>query len=218
LLEPGNSFDIYEEFILSAFIFREIEKVRYEREVPVDVTIETLQILTKGGDQVNLSDFSYGGAHIRQKYDIPERKWLEMASVLGYRDYAIFEIPIPKAIKIKELETAIKRIEEAQQLYYEGVNEAVITKCRKAFESINLIIRETPKLESEIDLCCPGEKNEPKKSERVEDLRKKLWKFLQIGPHEGYNITREDAEYILFLSLSTIRYYSRLLTKLSENP
>ena len=64
---------------------------------------------------------------------------------------------------------------------------------------------------------CGGRLGEPPKSERIEHIRQKIWKLLHIGPHEGYSVSREDAEYIYWLCLSTIRYYAVQFNKLSSS-
>ncbi|WP_143311816.1 hypothetical protein [Candidatus Methanoperedens nitratireducens] len=104
-------------------------------------------------------------------------------------------------------------------------NEEVVTKCRKSFEALIPLVATqissgytmTSQLASIIDSGCTGREGELPKSERIEHIRQKIWKLLHIGPHEGYTVTRKDAEYVLWLSLSTIRYYAMQFNKLSES-
>ncbi|MEA2033673.1 MAG: hypothetical protein U9N41_08845 [Euryarchaeota archaeon] len=89
------------------------------------------------------------------------------------------------------------------------------------FKIIEMVIPTTPsspQLATQIDLGSLGQSNKPNKSKRIEDIRQKIWTLLHIGPHEGYIVTRQDAELIIFLCISMIRFYSVQFEKISANP
>lgn len=220
--EPGRREKIKENFPIYPFIFQSIERERKYGDVPVDLRLVILQIVESG--QINYGSFSAQGITI-QPFKLSERDWIDITSILGYTNYALFEIHYPKQPSIQILDDAIKRLEEAQRLLNEGRNEEVVTKCRKAFEILNPLVTTqssggtaiTPQLSTQIDLGCAGKQGEPPKSERIEHIRQKIWKLLHIGPHEGYSVTREDAEYVFWLCLATLRYYAVQFNKVSSS-
>ncbi|UCE36086.1 MAG: hypothetical protein JSW00_11060 [Thermoplasmata archaeon] len=211
-LEQGASIEYHEEFFINPYLFREIEKVRMGGDVPVNVEIQTLHFVHT--NEFNIGNISNSTAYVHQAFKLSEREWLNIASELGYFDYAIFEILRPKVHEIPSLSSAISRLREAQQLFNEGNNKPTVVKCREAFESLREAIALKPEIIEKIDYNSPGQKEKPKKSERIDELQHKIYNLLHTGAHEGYDITREDAGYILFLSFSTIQYYSSQFTKL----
>jgi len=216
-LEPRRPEQIRENFPIYPFIFQSIERERKGGDVPVSLNVGVFHIESTG--QIGSGSFRFYGINMPHPFKLSERDWITMISKLGYSNYALFEIQYPKQPSIQNLNDAIKRLEEAQQLLKE-----VVTKCRKSFEILNPLVTIqtasgttiTPQLSSQIDIGCGGKQGEPPKSERIEHIRQKIWKLLHIGPHEGYSVSREDAEYVYWLCLSTIRYYAIQFNKLSS--
>lgn len=222
-LAPRRTEKIRENFPIYPFIFQAIESERKSDDVPVNISIGVFRIASTG--QISPESFQFYGINVPHPFKLSERDWITMISKLGYSNYALFEIHYPKQPPVQNLKVAIRRLEEAQQLLNEGKNEEVVTKCRKSFEILNPLVTIqtsagttiTPQLSSQIDIGCGGKQGKPPKSERIEHIRQKIWELLHIGPHEGYTVSREDAEYIYWLCISTIRYYAIQFNKLSSS-
>lgn len=223
-LDPRGNHKFDEEFQITPYLFNSIEKERKFGDVPVDARVRCLSI-KKVPSKNEFEPLSLNMEYINiSQIKLSQSDWAKLVSDMGYINYQIFEIPFSEVPNISDFETIMERLAEAQNHFNQGRNEEVVTSCRKAFESLKPLVAEKnsnklvmiPKLATKIDSVCK-ENCQNKKSELVEDLRQKIWPLLHTGPHEGYNVTREDAEYILLLTLSTIRYYSMQLRKLSEN-
>ncbi len=223
-IKPNNCSKLREFYDITPYIFKTIENQRKGGDVPINISIGILRI--NATSQLNINSFNYHGINVQPiNYKLSERDWISLVSKMGYANYAIFEIRYPDIPLILGFDKIIKRLEEAQKLLFEGRNEEVVTKCRKAFEILNPLVLDktsgikamTSQLSTQIDMGCTKKQNEPSKSERIEELRQKIWKTLHMGPHEGYTLTRDDAELILYLCLSLVRYYSSQFYNLSKN-
>lgn len=223
-LDPKGNHYFNEEFKITPYIFNSIEKERKFSDVTVDIRVNCLCVKRlQSTDELNVGNL--GVEHISiQPTKLSQNDWAKLVSDMGYNNYQIFEIPYSEVSSISEFEKIMKRLTEAQDHYNQGRNEEVVTSCRKAFELLVPIVTTknsnkfemNSELSNKIDVVCT-ENCHNKKSTLIEEIRQKIWPILHIGPHEGYNVTREDAEYVLTLSLSTIRYYIKQLNKLSEN-
>ena len=222
ILEHKRTYTIDEIFNISPYIFNSIEKERNFGDVPVNATVQFLTIERLD----SIQEFKVGNITIEHasnpQFKLSQQDWADRVSVMGYENYQIFEIPYSKVPDRSNFLKIMERLREAQDHFIQCRNEEVVTSCRKAFESLlplvtikNSKYEMNSKLANNIDLLC-SENCHNKKSKLIEDLRQKIWPILHMGPHEGYDVTREDAEYILLLSLSTIRYFAKQLNKLSE--
>ena len=223
-LSPNGNHFFNEEFQITPYLFNSIEKERNFGDVPVDARVKIL-IIKKEPPKNQFDPLSINAEYIStQQIKLSQNDWAKIVSDMSYNNYQIFEIPFSKVPNVSNFKKIMERLTEAQNHFNQGRNEEVVTSCRKAFESLNSLVavknsdkfEMNPKLSTILDLVCE-ENCHNKKSELIENLRQKIWPLLHMGPHEGYNVTREDAEYILLLTLSSIRYYSTQLSKLSEN-
>lgn len=215
-LGKGQSDKIEETLIIDPHLFSLIEKRRNRGDVDLRIDVTLLQLRPLKG--VELSSFVTDLHQIIGKQvnsPISERKWIDLVSKMGYMNYVIFEIRYPKTSHVVEFEDIINRLKEAEQLLFEGKNEDVVTRCRKAMEILNPLVAVDAKkgpmisaLACKVDDGCNGQQNKPSKSQRIDSVRQNIWTLLHIGPHEGYVVTREDAEYIFWMTLSTVRYYT----------
>jgi hypothetical protein len=67
-----------------------------------------------------------------------------------------------------------------------------------------------------IDIADYSKNPTEKKSYKIEAIRASLWKYLHVGAHDGYNVTREDAEFALVLYMSVLRYYGVQMDKVTR--
>lgn len=215
-LGRGQSDKIEETLVIDPHLFSLIEKRRNRGDIDLRIDVTLLHLRPKQGvDPVTFVTELHSTSGRQINYTISERRWIDLISKMGYMNYAIFEIQYPKVPSIPGFEDIMNRLKEAEQLIYEGKNEDVVTRCRKAVETLNPLVTidvkngpMVPTLANNVDNGCKGQQNKPNKSQRVESVRQNIWTLLHIGPHEGYTVTREDAEYIYWMTLSTVRYYA----------
>lgn len=224
ILSPKGENIFTEDFKITPYLFNSIEKERNFGDVVVDARARCLIIKrVRSAKELNAESLEINHVNIQQ-IKLSQSDWAKIVSDLGYKNYQIFEISYSKVPSISDFEKIMKRLDEAQDHFNQGRNEEVVTSCRKAFELLIPLVTTrnlnkfemNSELSKKIDLGC-SDSSPNKKSNLIEELRQKIWPILHIGPHEGYNVTREDAEFIITLSLSTIRYYAMRLNKLSES-
>jgi len=190
-LDQMGRFTIKVEFNISPFIFNSIEKERNFGDVPIYTNATCLII----GRHESTQEFNVGNFKVEyinsSQYKLSQSDWAKIVLDMGYTNYQIFEIPYPKVPDTSNFSKIMERLKNSK------------TEMNS-------------ELARNIDMMCL-ESCHNRKSELIEEIRQRIWKVLHMGPHEGYNVTREDAEYILLLSFSTIRYFFKQLNKLSEN-
>jgi hypothetical protein len=146
-----------------------------------------------------------------------QKEWIGLLRETGYSDKWIIEIDRPK---IEGYNTVLEFLDKAGNELFDKKDPAgVLAELRKAWNSLEPLIKnKRNEIDERIDRGSPGEKDEPKKSERIDDIRTKLRKFLQIGPHEseGYSVFYSDALLAYRLSLSLLQYYSELLGEIEK--
>lgn len=155
--------------------------------------------------------------------EIPSSKWIyEYVPKFGLGEYEIFEIPYPKIPSIQGFGDIINRLKEAGQSLLEGHNDDAVVKCRKAIETLNPLVTThvnddkgimLQHLANKVDLLSQGQIGKPAKSARIENVRRYIWTLLHIAAHEGYFVTREDAELVYWLTFSLVRYYAIQINK-----
>ena len=146
-----------------------------------------------------------------QKYS--QKDWLDLLRETGYSDKWIVEIDRPK---IEGFSESLKFLENAgTKLYEKNDPPGVLSELRNAWNALKpLIESKKDEIDKKIDEGSPGEPNKRSKSERIEEIKKAIIQFLQIGPHqEGYNVTYSDALLAYRLFISLLQYYSGLLSE-----
>ena len=146
-----------------------------------------------------------------------------MVSDMGYANYKIFEISYNTLPDRSDFERILVRLEEAQTLFLEGKNKEVVTACRQAFEALRKLITISDNfggmksdIANIIDKDSIEEEGEDPKSKKMLVSTSKIYNLLHTGPHDLYHVTREDAEHILIMSISTVRYYITQLNKVDS--
>lgn len=220
-LEPRRTEKIRVDFIINPYIFKMIENQRNGGDVPVSIHIQGLSIIKPKSDEVrSLAGGNFQDLHVDfgNNFKLSQRDWIAMVSDMGYANYKIFEIPYNTLPDISDFERILDRLEEAQTLFHEGKNEEVVTKCRQAFEALRKLItmnnkfeEMNPELANIIDRGSIEE--DDLKSKKIMESTGKILRLLHTGPHDSYCVTREEAEYLLLLSISTVRYYATQFNK-----
>lgn len=227
---PNRSYSlITQEISINPHVFEAIEKARKSGDVSVNSEIRILYRNTS----VKESDSIVGYIPCDQ-YKLSQSDWIRLASDMGYTKYKIFEMLYPDIPQLPEFENGIRDLEEAQTLFFEGKNDLAVSKCRSVFEHLNERLAEFPtspkkhKMDSKIAEVVDAGPHPPAKltsnnaiednlkSQKIENIRFTLWRLLHIGPHCGYSVTREDAELVLMLCFSMVRYYSVQLNELAN--
>lgn len=211
-----------EEIQITPYLFETINKARRNGDVQINGSINYLylNLAVDQQKQIPLTYRTYFNPYKLSQFD-----WTNLATKLGYTKYKIFEILWPDIPQLDELNNIMNGLQEAQTLFNEGKNNEVVSKCRLVLEELMPIVTgkySGNKLEMKkdiagiVDFGSFQKEGEEPKSEKIENLRQKIWRYHHIGPHYGYTVSREDAELSIMLCLSMVRYYSVQLNKLTE--
>ena len=226
-LDSQRTKTIRGEFNINPYIFKMIENQRHGGDVPVNIQIQGLSITNPKSDGTG----SLVGGNFRDVYvsfdnnfKLSQRDWIEKVSDMGYANYKIFEISYNTLPEISDFERIFVRLEEAQTLFLEGKNKEVVTACRQAFEALRELITINDNfgdmksgIADIIDKDSVEKEGEDPKSKKMLVSTSKIYSLLHTGPHDPYDVTREDAEHILLLSISTVRYYVTQFNKFDAN-
>jgi len=201
------------KFYLDPMKYKILNRSRKEDDLKYSLSMSVLTIKNSGNEMVT-SSFNAINISFPLHTKFSQKEWFEITRDMGYSNIELFEIKQPNFDTIPEqFKIMITRLREAQKLRFEGKNEEMVTKCRKALEKLHQLVNDQDILTAEMDLLCPGKGGEDPKSTRIGNVKNSIWRYVQVGPHEGYNVTREDADYIFYLTLSTVRYYCDIFTK-----
>ena len=223
-LDPRRSDKIREDFIVNPYIFKMIENQRNGEDVPVSIQIQGLSIDSNSNEAKSLTSSNFRDYYVNfdHSFKLSQRDWIAMVSDMGYANYKIFEITYNTLPDISDFERILGRLEEAQTLFHEGKNEEVVTACRQAFEALRKLItinnkfeEMNPELANIIDKGSIEE--DDLKSKKIMESTGKILRLLHTGPHDSYCVTREEAEYLLLLSISTVRYYATQFNKFDSS-
>lgn len=184
-----------------------VEKLR-QHDVILTVQINALVMSETG--EVDRMSFS-------ADHKFSQREWIEVLDKIGYSRKWMVEIQRPDILPSEGVQQVEEDLKAANQLMLKGEYADVITRCRRSMEALGKVIAaHKERVTAEIDAGSPGEAEEVSKSHRFDSILKALQKASQIGPHTGYNISREDAEAILHLTTAMVAYYSKILSKISS--
>ncbi|MGC9145811.1 MAG: hypothetical protein ACP5GS_06865 [Nitrososphaeria archaeon] len=194
------------------------------------VPIQTLQFIeAQRQDDIKL-EFQIVGTYLIYQQNIPQTKalkqfslpfnqtysqknWLNLLRETGYSDKWIIEIDRPKIEGFNEVLVFLDKA--GNKLLEKNDPPGVLTELRKTWKALDPLIQsKEDEINKKIDRGSRGEPNHPQKSQRIEEIRKAVINFVQIGPHEeGYNVTYSDALLAYRLFISLLQYYSELISE-----
>ncbi len=109
----------------------------------------------------------------------------------------VIEYQLPDTPYEKGATKIIERLESAHRVFQNGEYEPTVSQCRQVLEELNKMIKDNHALSELIDYECRGEEKRDTKSTRIEQMsttiQSKLWSIAQIGPHEAYHASKDEA-------------------------
>ena len=213
-----------QKFSIPHHIFAAIEGSRKSGDVQLYSNIKALYFDSEIDKPTQYQNLPRSSTLSTTQHKLSQKEWIKIISDLGYTKHKIFEIPYPDIPQLPEIKNIMQKLEEAQNLFYEGKNNEVVTTCRLLLEELQPIVSsnnsKNSKMKSEIanivNTGCFADEDKGSKSEKIENIRRAVWMFHHIGPHYKYAVTRADAELALVLSMSLLRYYGVQLDEFSR--
>lgn len=220
-----NQITFNQKFSIPPHIFAAIEKARKSGDIHLSSNIKALYFDAEIDEPTKYQNTPLSYPLSTASHKLSQKEWIQFISDLGYTKHKIFEIPYPDIPQLPEIKNIMQELEEAQSLFYEGRNNEVVSRCRLLLEELQPIVSSKNdkiyEMRSEIanvvNAGCFADEGKDSKSDKIENIRKAVWKFHHIGPHYKYAVTRADAELALVLCMSLLRYYGVQLDKLTRD-
>ena len=206
------------EFNLNPYLIQRIQEKRNDKEdIPFSLTFffkyfDASKTTTTIHDMiVERKDFTN---------EISSNKWVSYLKTWGFGDHLLVEVPLPPIPNVVEFEKVKTHIEKARDCYFKGNDEGTITACRKIWESLRkngIIVDQAKKnMLSSLAHLVDGHTSKSDtdlKSYKINQLHFELYNLCHVAPHDGYVVTREDADLVYSTTMQLLRYYGRILEK-----
>lgn len=200
----------------SHFALSQVEELRYEKAfIKLKLHLTSLR-----GDTTELKDTFIKTESIwipsENSYEIARSDWIDLLKEVGYSENILFELPVPKLNILSP--DVIEHLNNARRLFLLGEPMEVMTNCRKAIDKTLKIINSMKgSFIENIDLGSTPDENYPNKSERFFKMVHKAKLFCSMGPHDGFQINRRDAELALHWTITTVRYAFQIIHEMEQS-
>jgi hypothetical protein len=218
-LFPGNPSAAW-AFLLPANhgVLHQIEQERKGRDVVLSFVISVyaiprdLQDRSSGITAIKLHDAAMpGNAHCM--VEISKSKWLELLKNVGYGEYHLAEIPLPRIKKVKALNASLQNVQRAWEHFLNGNDRETLAACHDALEklakdSVNPNSKPDQNAFSKI-LSGVGP---PEKTQKIAQVLSQCTSLLHLGRHEhkpAVELDHRDAELAILLTHACIAYLSK---------
>ena len=171
--------------------------------------IEHIEGLRNGGDiefdiQISgITDGEHGPhtAHDWLHFPAMQGTWLKVLKEMKYREFLLFEIPIPSENTSDELKQALMHLTQAKDHLLKGHYDDVVGKCRLVLEGVTKGLKEGSDFQTAID-AYKNRKEEMKKDQRFLFLREAARHVCHLPHHvsdepNGVSYDREEAKCVL---------------------
>ena len=171
--------------------------------------IEHVEGLRNGGDLNFVIQFSgiadgvFGlhPCHDQVHFEANQSTWLKVLKEMKYREFLLFEIPIPSENTSDELNQALRHLTQAKDHLLKGHYNDVVGKCRLVLEGITKGLKEGSDFQTAID-AYKNRKEEMKKDQRFLFLREAARHVCHLPLHvsdepNGVSYDREEAKCVL---------------------
>jgi hypothetical protein len=218
-LFPGNPSAAW-TFLLPAnhSVLHQVEQERKGRDVVLSLVISVyaiprdLQDRSSGITAIRLHDATMPG-NANCVIEISKSKWLELLKAVGYGEYYLAEIPLPRIRKVKALDASLQHIQRAWEHFLNGSDRETLAACHDALEklakeSVNANSKPDQNAFSKI-LSGVGP---PEKSQKIAQVISQCTSLLHLGRHEhkpAVELDHRDAELALLLTHACIAYLSK---------
>ncbi|MGD0162564.1 MAG: hypothetical protein ABSB39_08845 [Candidatus Sulfotelmatobacter sp.] len=197
-----------------------IEQERRGRDVILSLLISVCAIPREQQDQPKPSGITAikvhdantpGNAHCL--IEIPKSKWLELLKAVGYGEFHLAEIPLPRIRKVKALDASLQHIQRAWEHFLNGSDRETLAACHDAFEKL---AKESVNPNSKPDQMAFSKIlsgiGPPKKVHKLSLLLSQCASLTQLGRHQEtppIEVDHRDAELAILLTHACIAYLSK---------
>jgi len=218
-LFPGNP-SVAWAFLLPAnhSVLHQVEQERKGRDVVLSLVISVyaiprdLQDRSSGITALKLRDATMpGNAHC--VVEVSKSKWLELLKAVGYGEYHLAEIPLPRIRKVKALDASLQHIQRAWEHFLNGSDRETFAACHDALEKLaKESVNPNSKPDQNAFSRILSGVGPPEKTQKIAQVLSQCTSLLHLGRHEhkpAVELDHRDAELALLLTHACIAYLSK---------
>jgi hypothetical protein len=145
--------------------------------------------------------------------EIPKSKWLELLKAVGYGEYHMAEIPLPRIRKVKALDASLQHVQRAWEHFLNGSDRETLAACHDALEKLtkeSVNSNSKPDQNAFTQILSPI--GPPEKVQKLAQLLSNCASLLHLGRHEhtpSVELDHRDAELALLLTHACVTYLSK---------
>ncbi|WP_440955650.1 hypothetical protein ACSAZK_01385 [Methanosarcina sp. Mfa9] len=208
----SNATRIRGNFNITPHLFNAIEESRISSPLKMRIDCEILCVRPDGNFNSPMKFDGFLQKENTVYYDLSLEKWHDLASKMGYKNYAIYEVSFSNRPLSNQFKYVIDELNNAKNAFDNGDYNSTIYKCRIVLDEISKLTKENKVMKTQLaEFIDEGSRNpESLKSKKINDILFNTYNFMHIAPHsnEYPPIGREDAEFALTLCYSIVQYYN----------
>jgi hypothetical protein len=197
-------------------VLHQVEQERKGRDVVLSLVISVyaiprdLQDRSPGITAIKLHDAAMpGNNHCVVK--ISKSEWLELLKAVGYGEYYLAEIPLPRIKKVKALDASLQHIQRAWEHFLNGSDRETLAACHDALEKLTKESVNGKPDQNAFSKILSGV-GPPEKTQKIAQVLSQCASLLHLGRHEhkpAVELDHRDAELALLLTHACIAYLSK---------
>jgi hypothetical protein len=194
-----------------------IEELRRHGDIFITVTCVLVAVEREAGDYMVkriASDWVADeqiSSNMFCAYEVPKSRWVQLLKEMGYGDYYLAQIPMPRIRQSRAFKRPLLHLQHAWECFQDGKDRETLAACHDALELLSKELGyEKPDQNAyAVMLQVEGE------AEKVAKLRMAFdscTKFLHLGRHEHecpVRLEHKDAELALLLTHACLGYLSK---------
>lgn len=221
-LFPGSPSTAW-TFILPADhrLLDHVEQVRKGRDVVLRLVISVCAVPRQiqgqpnpsGVTSIKLRDATMPG-NTSCSMEIPKSKWLELLKAVGYGEFHLAEIPLPRINKVKALDASLQHVQRAWEHFLNGNDRETLAACHDALEKLaKESVNASSKPDQNAFAKIVSEVEPPEKKQKLTLLLSQCASLLHLGRHEHkppVELDHRDAELAMLLTHACMAYLSKM--------
>jgi hypothetical protein len=201
---------------LDGHLLQDIQEVRRGRDLflLVDAHLVGIERAPDGTAKRVGSDWVYDEKSLSNgffSFEIARSKWLDLLKELGYGEYYLAEMPLPRVRRARVLEQSLTHLQRAWEHLLEGRDRETLAAC---YDALELLAKKSqsamPDKNAFRRLLSGGVEEE--KVKRLSEAFHWCAQFLHLGRHEHeprVEIEHKDGELALLLTHACLAYVSK---------
>lgn len=145
--------------------------------------------------------------------EISKSRWLEHLKAVGYGEFHLAEIPLPRIRKVKALDASLQHLQRAWEHFLNGSDREALAACHDALEKLTKeSVSPTSKPDQNAFSKILSGVGPPEKVQKLAHLLSQCASLMHLGRHEHeppVELDHRDAELAILLTHACVAYLSK---------